>query len=80
MRRKSEKHQLEEILCLIIKFQELRIDKMYDSMEGYYVILMNTCTSNFLQKHDSSGQVEDPYVMKKMKAKFTRNFQQRVIS
>lgn len=41
---------------------------------------MNTCTSNFLQKHDSSGQVEDPYVVKKMKAKFKRNFQQRVIS
>ena len=39
MRRKSEKHQLEEILCLIIKFQELRIEKMYDSVEGYYVDL-----------------------------------------
>lgn len=37
MRRKSEKHQLEEMLCLIIKFQELRIEKMYDSVEGYYV-------------------------------------------
>ena len=39
MGRKSEKHQLEEILCLIIKFQELRIEKMYDSVEGYYVDL-----------------------------------------
>lgn len=39
MRRKSEKHQLEEMLCLIIKFQELRIEKMYDSVEGYYVAL-----------------------------------------
>lgn len=37
MRRKSEKHQLEEMLCLIIKFQELRIEKMYNSVEGYYV-------------------------------------------
>ena len=42
--------------------------------------VMNSCTSNFLQKHDNSRQVEDPYVLEKMKAKFTRHFQQRVIS